>query len=116
MEATADGIEERANSGMEERTGRTAELEGDLGDEGAVREPMAKRAKVKQQEGGSVREFPSILPMEYAYEGDTYYVRDCYPEYYELVMDLFDKERKQGVTITGTPGTVIAFFSLVRCL
>jgi hypothetical protein len=28
MEATADAIEERANSGMEERTGRTAELEG----------------------------------------------------------------------------------------
>ena len=42
--------------------------------------------------------------MQYDYEGERFYVRACYPEYYEMVMRMF-KSGMTGVTITGTPGT-----------
>jgi hypothetical protein len=113
MEETADTMDERADSGVEEGAVHTAKQGGDLEEETKAHEPMAKRLKVRQDERGSVRDFPTNLPMEYEYEGEMYYVRDCYPEYYELVMDLLEKEKKKGVTITGTPGELIVLYSLV---
>jgi hypothetical protein len=81
-----------------------------------VDHPTAKRAKVGEEgkeqdermgdEAGKVREFPTDVPMENKYRGKNYYVRECYSTYYDLVMHLFNEEEMDGVTVTGTPGTV----------
>jgi hypothetical protein len=42
------------------------------------------------------------LPLSNAYMLDTFYVRDCYEEYYNHVIHLLDKYKY--VTVTGTPG------------
>jgi hypothetical protein len=100
------------DSAMNVDEARLADQEGDT----EVDQPTAKRAKVGEEgteqdkgmgdEAGEVREFPTDVPMENKYPGTNYYVRECYSTYYDLVMHLFNKERKDGVTVTGTPGTV----------
>jgi hypothetical protein len=97
---------------MEMEEARLADQEGAT----EVDQPTAKRAKVGEQgkeqdkgmgdEAGKVREFPPRVPMENKYRGKNYYVRECYSTYYDLVMRLLDKEKMDGVMVTGTPGTV----------
>lgn len=48
--------------------------------------------------------FPAELPQQYPYELEEYYVRECYPTYYELNMCELFKNDKDCVTITGAPG------------
>jgi hypothetical protein len=104
-------IDQHEDSVINAEETRTADQAGDLDVEDEADQPVAKRLKV-EDEKGSVKAFPTQLPMEYDYHDTMYYVRDCYPEYYELVMHLLDKEKKQGVTITGTPGVMAAFYSV----
>jgi hypothetical protein len=117
-------IDEHDDSAMSVDEARLADQE----DATEVDQPTAKRAKVGEQgkeqedgkrqsggmgdEAGEVREFPTDVPMENKYPGTNYYVRECYSTYYDLVMHLFNKERKDGVTVTGTPGTVCCWLLL----
>ena len=48
--------------------------------------------------------FPRFLPMQYDYNDARFYVRACYPEYYDKIKRWFASGTKSGVTITGTPG------------
>jgi hypothetical protein len=106
------------DSAMNVDEARLADQEGAT----EVDQPTAKRAKVGEEgteqdkgmgdEAGEVREFPTDVPMENKYPGTNYYVRECYSTYYDLVMHLFNKERKDGVTVTGTPGTVCCWLLL----
>jgi hypothetical protein len=105
-------IDEHDDSAMNVDEARLADQDGAT----EVDHPTAKRAKVGEQgkeqedgmgdEAGEVREFPPRVPMENKYPGKNYYVRECYSTYYDLVMHLFNKEGKDGVTVTGTPGKV----------
>ena len=44
------------------------------------------------------------LPMPYEFLESTFYVRDCYPKYYDLVKDLLANPRTDYISLTGTPG------------
>jgi hypothetical protein len=44
------------------------------------------------------------LPMSLEFLESTFYVRSCYEEYYQLVMELLLKPRMNYITLTGTPG------------
>ncbi|OWY93565.1 hypothetical protein PHMEG_00036991, partial [Phytophthora megakarya] len=52
--------------------------------------------------------FPIELPMETPHKNPTFYVRDCYAQYYDKVLGLLDTpiegSRTGSVTITGTSG------------
>lgn len=57
-------------------------------------------------------EFPKVMPMQYSFAlGDRFYVRECYPRYYDMVFEQFAKGKK-AITITGTDGKATA---TVRC-
>ena len=53
-------------------------------------------------EVGTTMAYPQFVPMQYPYSEERFYVRACYPEYYEKMKYLF--RFKTGITITGTPG------------
>ncbi|KAF4044888.1 hypothetical protein GN244_ATG02804 [Phytophthora infestans] len=54
---------------------------------------------------GLTEELPPDLPMQYPCERSEFYVRECYPRYYGLVLhELFTRD-KRCVTVTGSPGT-----------
>jgi hypothetical protein len=115
----ADTIEERADLHMEVEGECPSGQEGDSDEEGNVEQPLVKRAKVEQEgsaeeeeEEGSVKEFLTGLSMAYEYHDKKYYTRECFLEYYELVMYLFDNKGKRGVTITGAPGMMVVLYSL----
>ena len=49
------------------------------------------------------------LPMCHKHQGDRFYVRNCYSEYYKTIASLFngtarDSIQKDYLTVTGTPG------------
>ncbi|EEY57736.1 uncharacterized protein PITG_00304 [Phytophthora infestans T30-4] len=48
-------------------------------------------------------EFSAALPMENLYPISHFYVRDCYPEYYELILKTLYECNYKIVTVTGTP-------------
>lgn len=41
--------------------------------------------------------FPAFLPTQDDYERDQFYIRECYPRHYELIMDEFDHGMKRVV-------------------
>lgn len=45
----------------------------------------------------------SVIPMTHEYHGDRFYIRECYDEYYECILNILDSGRRV-VTLTGTPG------------
>lgn len=51
------------------------------------------------------------LPMTTEYAGQTFYVRDCYPEFYNAVLENF-KRKIRYVSVTGTPGIGKSIFYL----
>lgn len=44
------------------------------------------------------------LPMSYEFLESNFYVRDCYPEYYQHIIKLLADPKMKYVTLTGTPG------------
>ncbi|KAG7376573.1 hypothetical protein PHYPSEUDO_013126 [Phytophthora pseudosyringae] len=51
----------------------------------------------------------TTLPTEQAYDEPVFYVRECYPVYYEMILRLLKLTRNQikrveAVTVSGTPG------------
>lgn len=44
------------------------------------------------------------LPMSFPYRRDSYYVRECYPEYYEMIRKTFAESGIDIISLTGTPG------------
>ena len=52
------------------------------------------------------------LPMAFAYSKETFYLRDCYKEYFEMIMNLLDDEKTRRITITGSPGIGKSVFYL----
>ncbi|OWY92591.1 hypothetical protein PHMEG_00038349, partial [Phytophthora megakarya] len=54
------------------------------------------------------KKFPQELPMENDYELSRYFVRSCYPEYYDLILNKL--EEFQIVTVTGTTGIGMSVF------
>lgn len=44
------------------------------------------------------------LSLEYPFLRDTFYVRECYADYYGIIMKTFEDPEMLGVTVTGTPG------------
>ncbi|OWY99501.1 hypothetical protein PHMEG_00029483 [Phytophthora megakarya] len=48
--------------------------------------------------------FPVELPMETPHAKPTFYVRNCYAQYYDKVLGLLDTIPVASVTITGTSG------------
>ncbi|KAG7376165.1 hypothetical protein PHYPSEUDO_014144 [Phytophthora pseudosyringae] len=71
-------------------------------------EPTPASARISQMlgdddDGGFTEELPS-LPFVHKYKnGKYYYVRKCYEEYYQTVMEMLNAE-EEFVTVTGTPG------------
>ncbi|OWZ03135.1 hypothetical protein PHMEG_00025190 [Phytophthora megakarya] len=62
-----------------------------------------------QSESNELTErFPQELPMENYYELSRYFVRSCYPEYYDLILKKL--EEFQIVTVTGTTGIGMSVF------
>jgi predicted ATP-dependent serine protease len=51
------------------------------------------------------------LPMAYPYKERTFYVRKCYPQYYDQIIDLLDGSMDY-ITVTGTPGIGKSIFYL----
>ncbi|KAE9025350.1 hypothetical protein PR001_g12289 [Phytophthora rubi] len=47
---------------------------------------------------------PDLLPMQYLVRDPRFYVRDCYPLYYEMLRRLLKRDELEAATITGTPG------------
>jgi hypothetical protein len=62
------------------------------------------QTSAESAEACTAKAFPKLMPMQNEYTVGKYYVRACYPEYYEVVVDLL--RTKKGVVVTGTPGTV----------
>lgn len=55
--------------------------------------------------------FPAEIPLISPFPFEKFYVRKCYTEYYDYIMDLFHGEHcKRGVSVTGTPGIGKAVF------
>ncbi|KAL3669146.1 hypothetical protein V7S43_005530 [Phytophthora oleae] len=55
------------------------------------------------EEGERTQAFPSELPMENDdYTLPDYYVRKCYSEYYDLILEML--KTYNIITVTGTPG------------
>jgi len=50
------------------------------------------------------------IPQTHTYLSKTIFVRECYPEYYNMVMELLSHKRM--VTVTGTPGIGKSIFYL----
>ncbi|KAG3130939.1 hypothetical protein PI126_g20274 [Phytophthora idaei] len=48
--------------------------------------------------------FPPILPTQNPFSHDVYYVRECFPRYYALIIDLLLHHNTDIATITGTTG------------
>jgi hypothetical protein len=61
-------------------------------------------AKPAWDDDAPMMPFPKLLPMESPYTHSEYVVRDCYPEYYELVLGLLKRKKAQTVTVMGAPG------------
>eukprot|EP00978_Attheya_sp_CCMP212_P033104 scaffold132130_cov60-Attheya_sp.AAC.2 len=57
---------------------------------------------------GSILGTPPGLPQANRYIRDQLYVRDCYPEYYEMVQR--ELEKYLWITVTGTPGIQKSLF------
>ncbi|KAG6958833.1 hypothetical protein JG688_00010349 [Phytophthora aleatoria] len=55
-------------------------------------------------------DFTRELPMQFSYKYPTFYVRECYPQYHEMITNLL-KEGAQVVTVTGTSGVGTSVFS-----
>jgi hypothetical protein len=55
-----------------------------------------------------IQEIKFSLPLSFSYEGEKYYNRECYAEYYDYIMKLFNDEpvktRPHWISVTGTPG------------
>ncbi|KAE9313620.1 hypothetical protein PF008_g19684 [Phytophthora fragariae] len=58
---------------------------------------------------GDTQRVPDDLPMENPYVGE-FFVRDCYPVYYDLVIDALYEKDMWCVTVTGAPGTGTSLF------
>jgi hypothetical protein len=52
------------------------------------------------------------LPMSYEFLESKFYVRNCYEEYYQLVMKLLLNPRMDYISLTGTPGIGKSIFYL----
>jgi hypothetical protein len=52
------------------------------------------------------------LPMAFKYRWETFYLRDCYTEYFDLIMTLLDGVQFRRITITGSPGIGKSVFYL----
>ncbi|EGZ11242.1 hypothetical protein PHYSODRAFT_261523 [Phytophthora sojae] len=48
--------------------------------------------------------FPRELPMQYEFEELRFYVRACYPHYYNLITRMLNSKRAKVVTVTDNPG------------
>lgn len=48
--------------------------------------------------------FPMSIPKQYPCRSKTFYVRKCYPEYYDLILREFEQDI-DIVIVTGTSGT-----------
>ena len=57
-----------------------------------------------------------VLPMSYKYTNNQFYVRRCYPVYYDMIINLLDwkglTEPSDYITVTGTPGIGKSVFYL----
>ncbi|KAJ3268283.1 hypothetical protein HDV01_003214 [Terramyces sp. JEL0728] len=58
--------------------------------------------EIKQRPGVQVVEYQ--LPMSYKFLESAFYVRDCYPEYYEYITTTLANPRVDYISLTGTPG------------
>ncbi|KAG7390842.1 hypothetical protein PHYPSEUDO_006664 [Phytophthora pseudosyringae] len=87
-----------------------------MGSEPTASEPTPASARISQMlgdddDGGFTEELPS-LPFVHDYEnGKYYYVRKCYEEYYQIVMEMLNAGKK-FVTVTGTPGELHDCYSI----
>jgi hypothetical protein len=45
------------------------------------------------------------LPMSYKFLESSFYVRECYDEYYNYITSTLNSPRMDYVSVTGTPGT-----------
>lgn len=48
--------------------------------------------------------FPEGLPTQFKYKSAEFYVRECYPTYYNEIIRLLYQKDMDVVTVTGTPG------------
>lgn len=56
--------------------------------------------------GRSVLSFPKEVPIRNPFTQDSFYVRPCFHEYFDVIRSRLVADPKQrGVTITGSPGT-----------
>ena len=55
---------------------------------------------------------PEGIPMAFEYENPLYFVRECYPLYYDQIRELLDFRRMKYISVTGTPGTGKSIFYL----
>jgi hypothetical protein len=51
-----------------------------------------------------MQQFPSDMPMQIMYERE-FYVHECYPKYYEMVVHELFQKNMRCITVTGVPGT-----------
>ncbi|KAE9350778.1 hypothetical protein PR003_g5209 [Phytophthora rubi] len=65
---------------------------------------------IKMVAPGETQRFPAFLPMQHPYEREKFFVRECYPIYYDLIMDKLYTKDKRCVVITGAPGTGKSLF------
>ncbi|KAL3669156.1 hypothetical protein V7S43_005540 [Phytophthora oleae] len=59
-------------------------------------------SELEEKEEERTQAFPRELLMENDYTLPDYYVRKCYSEYYNLILEML--ETYDIVTVTGTPG------------
>ncbi|KAG1713170.1 hypothetical protein DVH05_000891 [Phytophthora capsici] len=77
-------------------------------------ESTLEGVKVVCSEASQVGELPSLSFVDDYDLGQYYYIRECYDEYYILVKEMLDNERK-CVTVTGTPGGVLVSNGRFSC-
>ena len=58
-----------------------------------------------------VADTPQELPQCYRCKLEKFYIRDCYPDYYDYVVESME-EGKCYIVVTGTPGTDKSVFYL----
>mmetsp|Transcript_10240 Transcript_10240/g.28214 ORF Transcript_10240/g.28214 Transcript_10240/m.28214 type:complete len:536 (+) Transcript_10240:7-1614(+) len=63
-------------------------------------------------ESESTFDVPFGVPQAFKFEGKKIYVRDCYPQYYDLLVSLLEDDGVERVSVTGTPGNGKSTFYL----
>jgi hypothetical protein len=62
---------------------------------------------------GNIMTVPHGVPQSFIYTGDTIYIRECYPAYYDKIKETFlGKPEYYFISVTGTPGIGKSMFYL----